>query len=89
MLPLTGPAAATGQEKFQGIELAIAEAGFSIGGHKIELVRSDDQNNPNLGLTEARRLVENENVTLPFSAISQAPCRLPSIHASRDARYRL
>ena len=72
MLPFTGPAAATGQEKFQGIELAVAETGFSIGGHKIELLRSDDQNNPNVALTEARRLVENENVSAILGNLSSA-----------------
>ena len=72
MLPFTGSAAATGQEKFQGIELAVAETGFSIGGHKIELLRSDDQNNPNVALTEARRLVENEDVTAILGNLSSA-----------------
>src|SRR5689334_20407308 len=62
ILPLTGPAAAIGQEDLKGIQLAVGEAGGAIAGRPIELVIADDQNTPNVGLTEARRLVENEKV---------------------------
>jgi Periplasmic binding protein len=36
------------------------------------LVRSDDENNPNVGLTEARRLVKNENVIAILGNLSSA-----------------
>jgi len=60
ILPLTGPSAAIGQEALKGIQFALEEAGNRIAGRPVQLVVADDQNSPNVGLTEARRLVENE-----------------------------
>ena len=61
VLPLTGPATAIGQENLKGIQLAFDQAGNSVAGRPIQLVVADDQNSPNVGLTEVRRLVENED----------------------------
>jgi branched-chain amino acid transport system substrate-binding protein len=72
ILPLTGPSAAIGQEDLKGIQFAIDEAGGKVGGHPIELVIADDQNSPNVGLTEARRLVENEKVSAVVGSLNSA-----------------
>jgi branched-chain amino acid transport system substrate-binding protein len=72
ILPLTGPAAAIGQEDLKGIQLAVDEAGGKIAGHPIELVIADDQNSPNTGLTEVRRLVENEKVSAVVGSLNSA-----------------
>lgn len=72
ILPLTGPSAAIGQEDLKGIQLAIEEAGGKIGGRRVELVIADDQNSPNVGLTEVRRLVENEKVSAVVGSLNSA-----------------
>lgn len=72
ILPLTGPSAAIGQEDLKGIQFALEEAGNSIGGRPVQLVVADDQNSPNVGLTEARRLVENEKVSAVLGSLNSA-----------------
>jgi branched-chain amino acid transport system substrate-binding protein len=72
ILPLTGPSAAIGQEDLKGIQLAIDEAGGKILGRSVELVIADDQNSPNVGLTEVRRLVENEKVSAVVGSLNSA-----------------
>jgi branched-chain amino acid transport system substrate-binding protein len=72
ILPLTGPSAAIGQEDLKGIQLAIEEARGKIGGRPVELVIADDQNSPNVGLTEVRRLVENEKVSAVLGSLNSA-----------------
>ncbi len=72
ILPLTGPAAAIGQEDLRGIQLAFDQVNNTIGGRPIQLVIADDQNTPNVGLTEARRLVENEKVAAVIGTLNSA-----------------
>jgi branched-chain amino acid transport system substrate-binding protein len=72
VLPLTGPATAIGQENLKGIQLALEQAGNSVAGRPIQLVVADDQNSPNVGLTEVRRLVENEKVSAILGTLSSA-----------------
>jgi branched-chain amino acid transport system substrate-binding protein len=77
--PLTGPAASTGAELKQALELAadiinngapgIPDQPFSRGGGlrglhgaKIKLIFADHQGNPQIGATEAERLITDEKV---------------------------
>jgi len=72
ILPLSGPAAGIGQENLNGIQYAVDEAGGQIAGKRIELVAADDQNSPNTGLSEVRRLVENEKVIAVVGSLNSA-----------------
>lgn len=72
VLPLSGPAAKIGNENLEAINLAFDEINSAIAGTKIELVVADDQNNPNAGLTETRRLVENDKVQAVIGTLSSA-----------------
>jgi branched-chain amino acid transport system substrate-binding protein len=72
ILPLTGSSAAIGQEDLKGIQFAIDEEGGALAGHPIQLVIADDQNSPNVGLTETRRLVENEKVSAVIGSLNSA-----------------
>jgi branched-chain amino acid transport system substrate-binding protein len=72
ILPLTGSSAAIGQEDLKGIQFALEEADNSIGERPVQLVVADDQNSPNVGLTEARRLVENEKVSAVLGSLNSA-----------------
>lgn len=67
--PLTGAAAADGQQMDNGAQLAvdaINEAGGieSMGGAKLELVSADTQGKPEIGQSEAQRLVQEDVVGL-------------------------
>lgn len=84
ILPLTGPAAAIGQENLKGIQLAVAQAGSEIAGHPIQLVIADDQNTPNVGLTEARRLVQNEKVSAIAGSLNSAVALAIHAYTSRS-----
>lgn len=44
------------------VKLAVADVGGAINGNKIEVVVADDQNKPDVGVSIARRWVENEGV---------------------------
>jgi len=72
ILPLTGSSAAIGQEDLKGIQLAVDEVGGKVGERAIQLVIADDQNSPNTGLTEVRRLVENEKVAAVIGSLNSA-----------------
>ena len=72
VLPLTGPSAAIGQENLKGIQLAFDQENNAIAGTPIQLVTADDQNSPNVGLTETRRLVENEKVAAVAGTLNSA-----------------
>lgn len=72
ILPLTGPAAAIGQENLRGIQLAFDDVNNTVGGTPVQLVIADDQNTPNVGLTEARRLVDNEKVAAVIGTLNSA-----------------
>jgi branched-chain amino acid transport system substrate-binding protein len=87
ILPLTGDAAPLGQLGKEARDMAIEEINAnggieSLGGAKIELVYGDSQGKPEVGVSEAERLITQENVvmlngsyqsgvTLPASAVAQ------------------
>jgi len=72
LLPLSGPTAAIGKEDLQGMQLALAQFGDEIAGRKLQVVQADDQNTPNVALTEARRLVEEEHVSVIMGSLNSA-----------------
>jgi branched-chain amino acid transport system substrate-binding protein len=72
ILPLSGSAAAIGQENLRGIQLAFDEINNTVGGTLVQFVIADDQNTPNVGLTEARRLVDNEKVAAVIGTLNSA-----------------
>ncbi len=72
VLPLSGPAARIGKENQEGILLALDEYGGKIGNKTVQFVFADDQFNPNAGLAETRRLVENEKVVAVVGTLNSA-----------------
>jgi branched-chain amino acid transport system substrate-binding protein len=70
--PLSGPAARIGKENLEGINFALGEYGGKIAGRTIQFVIADDQNSPNVGLTETRRLVEEEKVAAVIGNLNSA-----------------
>ncbi|HXP92148.1 MAG TPA: ABC transporter substrate-binding protein [Candidatus Binatia bacterium] len=70
MMPLSGPFAALGQYTREGLELYLKDHNSTLGGRKVEVVWADDTNEPQVGLTQLRRLVEQERVDLVFGPVA-------------------
>jgi len=90
ILPLTGSSAGVAQDLLRGIQLAFSENGNTVSGRKVEIVTADDQNTPATALTEARRLVENDKVSLLMGSLnsSVALTLLPSPGAGLETTMR-
>ncbi|HWQ77774.1 MAG TPA: ABC transporter substrate-binding protein [Anaerovoracaceae bacterium] len=77
LLPFTGGSAATGEEQFAGIQMAIdkvnAAGGIqSLGGAKIEIVKADTQSSADVGVTEIERLITQEKVDVLIGPYNSA-----------------
>ena len=77
---LSGPFAVGGIPQLNGARLAVAEANRR-GRVRYELVVGDDTTKPAVGLTEARRLVENEKVDVLLGCASSAVGNAVSAYA--------
>ena len=67
----SGPLADIGQHQHTAASIAIEEANRR-GGAKFELVAADDTSKPAIGVTQARRLIEQENVDVLMTGTSSA-----------------
>ena len=56
--------AALGNANLNGMNLYFEQIGGTIAGRKIEIVREDDEINPQVGLTKLKKLVESDNCDL-------------------------
>ena len=70
LLPLSGPFSALGAYTREGLELYLREHNNQLGGRNVEVVYGDDTNNPQVGLTQLRRLVEQEHVDMLFGPVA-------------------
>jgi ABC-type branched-subunit amino acid transport system substrate-binding protein len=88
-LDITGGGASAAEAARLGVELAVHEInqGGGIGGRKIELLTSDTQTDPTVGVGEIKRLVLQEKVELVFGPlISQvALAALPVMNQAKTA----
>ncbi|HLH69481.1 MAG TPA: ABC transporter substrate-binding protein [Candidatus Dormibacteraeota bacterium] len=64
LLPLTGVVAANGLSEEDGFKLGLRDFGSNVDGHPIQVTYADTQNDPNIALTQARRLVESQGVDI-------------------------
>jgi branched-chain amino acid transport system substrate-binding protein len=72
LIPVTGVFAAPGAYMREGLELYLKEHHNQLAGRDVQVVTADDQGNPAVGLTEIRRLVEQEHVDVIFGPLSAA-----------------
>jgi len=56
--------AALAQANLNGMNLYFDQIGHSVAGRKVEIIREDDEINPQVGLTKMRKLVESDKVDL-------------------------
>lgn len=68
---LSGQSAKSGEAITRGLTIAIEEinANGGILGKQVELLRRDDESNPNKGMLAARELVQNEDVAVLFGGL--------------------
>ena len=69
---LTGPFAANGTDMKDGFALYLSEKGNVLAGRNVELIVEDDETNPAVGLTKAKKLVERDGVQMVAGIISSA-----------------
>lgn len=60
--PLSGPAAAVGQDQYDGFMLAIEGLGRKLGGQPVTVLREDDQLKPEVGNQIARKFIDRDKV---------------------------
>ena len=60
----TGGLAYAGQAHSNGANLYFDSVNWTVAGRKIELIKEDDQFNPQVGLQKVKKLVESDNVDL-------------------------
>ena len=60
----TGGLAYAGEANFNGMSLYLDSINWTVAGRKIEIVKEDDQFNPQVGLQKAKKLVESDKVDL-------------------------
>ncbi len=72
LVPLTGPLAGIGASAKAGIEVAFEEVRYQANGREIRLLMEDSEGKPDVGLTKARRLIEQEKIDLLLGPVSSA-----------------
>ena len=60
----TGAIAYAAENNVNGMMLYFDSINWTVAGRKIEIIREDDQFNPQVGLQKAKKLVESDNVDL-------------------------
>src|SRR6202048_1590931 len=60
----TGAIAYAAENNLIGMNLFFDSVGWTVGGRKIEIIKEDDQFNPQVGLQKAKKLVESDKVDM-------------------------
>ncbi len=64
MNSFTGIFATLSETNWNGMQLYFDRIGWTVAGRKIELIKEDDQINPQIGLQKARKLVDSDRVDM-------------------------
>ena len=64
LLPLTGTFASNGKNEQNGFNLGLKHFGSSVNGRKIQVTYLDTQADPNVALSQARQLIDNQNIDM-------------------------
>jgi branched-chain amino acid transport system substrate-binding protein len=60
----SGPSAQPGEYNLNGMNLYFDRIGWTVAGRKIEIIKEDDQFNPQIGLQKAKKFVESDKVDM-------------------------
>jgi branched-chain amino acid transport system substrate-binding protein len=72
LYPQTGVFAAPGQYMANGLTLFLQQHHYTLAGRQIQVITADSQGNPQVALTQAEKLVEQDHVNLLFGPLSAA-----------------
>jgi branched-chain amino acid transport system substrate-binding protein len=67
---LEGPFAVPGQDSFRGMEMALEEAKYQVAGKKIELIKESSNAEPDVAVSKARKLIEQDKVDVLIGPLS-------------------
>ena len=79
LLPYSKVYAQLGESITNGMQLYFDGAGGAAGGRKVEMIKEDEEVDPQVGLRKARKLIEQDNVDLLAGVVST-----PTAYAIRD-----
>ncbi|MGB7102236.1 MAG: ABC transporter substrate-binding protein [Xanthobacteraceae bacterium] len=60
----TGPTSVAAESNVTGMEMYLDRISWTTAGRKVELIKEDDQFNPQIGLQKARKFVESDDVDM-------------------------
>jgi branched-chain amino acid transport system substrate-binding protein len=72
LYPQTGVFAAPGQFMYEGLTLFLRQHNYELAGRKIQVITADTQGNPNVAITQAEKLIEQDHVNLLFGPLTAA-----------------
>jgi branched-chain amino acid transport system substrate-binding protein len=72
LYPQTGYLAAPGRYMREGADLYLKQHNNVLGGRQVQVIAGDEQGNPSVGLTQTRRLVEQERVNIVFGPLNSS-----------------
>ena len=79
LLPYSRVYAQLGESITNGMQLYFDSVGGTAGGRRIEMIKEDEEVDPQVGLRKARKLVEQDNVDIMTGVVSTA-----TVYAIRD-----
>jgi branched-chain amino acid transport system substrate-binding protein len=74
LLPLTGPLSPTAKDQQTGFNDYLASINNTVAGRPVQLIYADTEGKPDVGLSKAKQLVENEKVPLLTGLVSTPVC---------------
>lgn len=74
LVPLTGPAAGTGENTKAGVEVAFEEVMYQAGGRQLQLITEDSQFKGDVALSQTRKLVERDGVKVLLGPTGTHEC---------------
>jgi branched-chain amino acid transport system substrate-binding protein len=72
ILPLSGSFAPNGEDALTGLKIYFDSINNEVAGRKIQMIVEDEQGRPDVALTKARKLVENDKVQILTGFVSSA-----------------
>jgi len=70
LLPYSNVYAVLGESITDGLSLAFERAGWTVAGRRVELIKEDDEVNPQVGLRKAKKLIESDGVDFLVGPVS-------------------
>jgi len=70
LLPYSNVYAVLGESITEGLSLVFEQAGWTVAGRRVELIKEDDEVNPQVGLRKAKKLIESDGVDFLVGPVS-------------------